>query len=259
MNTRPTPRSAHEPAGPVQRCSVSALEIAAALPRSSARGCTRADHERHIRRSVSSRYRGRLRHYSRFKLRHDPVYAAVAPSLIEFGMPVLDIGSGIGLLGFYLRASGFRARYLGIDCDSGKVAAARRIADDHGLALAFQARTAAVLPEFHGAVAMLDILHYLEHPAQQALLGEAAARVAPGAALVVRTVLREPRWRYRATVLEECLLHAVGWMQMPARHFPNRADIEAPLLALGLAVEISPLWGRTPFASFLIVARRAAL
>jgi hypothetical protein len=34
-------------------------------------------------------------------------------------------------------------------------------------------------------------------------------------------------------------------------------EIRVPLAAAGLTVEIKPLWGRTPFNSYLVVARRA--
>ena len=71
-------------------------------------------------------------------------------------------------------------------------------------------------------------------------------------------MLRERGWRFVATVIEERLLHAVRWMRSPARHFPERTEIETPLRAAGLVVETPPLWGRTPFNSFLLVATRVA-
>ena len=72
--------------------------------------------------------------------------------------------------------------------------------------------------------------------------------------LVVCTAFQEPSWRYRATLFEERLLHGCGWMRMPARHFPRRQEIESVLDELGMQVTINPLWGHTPFASFLLVA-----
>lgn len=213
-----------------------------------------ADASAHLRRRVCDRYGGALRRYARLKLRHDPVYAVVAAQLHDLAAPVLDIGCGIGLLGLYLRARGFRGRYVGIDCDRAKIDAARRIGADEDPALAFALSDAAVLPAFSGAVVLLDVLHYLQRDQQSALLRAAAARIAPGSQLIIRTVLREPPWRYYATVCEEFLLHGIGWMQMPARHFPRRDEIEATLREAGLRAETRPLWGATPFASFLIVA-----
>jgi len=212
----------------------------------------------HIRDLVSRHYRGRLRRYARLKLRHDPVYDAVADELCGAASPVLDIGSGIGLLGVYLRARGFTGAYTGIDCDEAKIAEATRAADGLGSDLTFATLDASALPAFAGTVVLLDMLHYLERDQQHALLFNAARRVNSGGLLIVRTVLREPRWRFIATVWEERLLHRIGWMPR-ARHFPSRSDIETALHAFGFATQVRPLWGATPFASFLIVARRRCL
>lgn len=211
-------------------------------------------------RRIASRFRRPWhRDYSRWKLRLDPAYAAVSGA-IETGdaTPLLDIGCGLGLLGFHLHENGFRGRYLGIDFDAGKIAAARQAAAKGGIPLELQPGDANGLPDFTGHVALLDVLHYLPAAEQSALLRAAAARVAPGAVLIVRNVLRQPGWRFRLTVWEERLLHATGWMRSPAVHYPSREDIETPLREAGLAADVRPLWGKTPFNSFVIAARRPA-
>jgi len=195
------------------------------------------------------------RDYARNKLRLDPVYAAVAAHVEHDTFDLLDIGCGLGLLGFHLRTQGFRGDYRGLDFDAAKIAAARSAAGGEA-GLAFDNGDAQGLPAFRGHVALIDVLHYLPASAQAPLLREAAARVAPGAALIIRNALRQPGWRFRVTVWEERLLHAMGWMRSPARHFPTREEIEAPLHAAGLALDVRPLWGKTPFNSFMIVARR---
>ena len=206
---------------------------------------------------ISNRFsRHWYRGYARNKLRFDPVYAAVTALLAGSEDALLDIGCGLGLLGFYLRESGFRGRYIGVDFDAPKIAEARNIADKHGLDLAFGDGDAVALPTFEGNVVMLDVLHYLSAADQQHLLREAAARTAPGARLIVRNVLRESTWRFHATRIEEFFLYAIRWMRSPARHYPDREEIEATLQAAGLEVQTKPLWGNTPFNSFMILARR---
>ncbi len=205
-------------------------------------------------RGIATNYHGTLRGYARLKLRCDPIYSAAAKLLVDADVPVLDVGCGIGLLGWYLHSRGFNRRYLGIDCDAAKIERARRGADEHAATLTFETRDALVLPTFSGSVVILDVLHYLDQAHQRALLRSAARRIARDGVLVVRTALQEPTWRYRATMLEERLLHGCGCMRMPARHFPRRSEIESALDELGLQVTIKPLWGHTPFASFLVVA-----
>ena len=197
------------------------------------------------------------RDYVRGKLRLDPVYAAVAARLQRDAQALLDVGCGIGLLGLYLRERGHAGAYLGVDFDANKIALARRAAAHCTPPLIFQAGDAGALPASAGHVAVLDVLHYLSASAQQALLADCMARVAPGALLIVRSVLRNRSWRFRATVIEEFFLHATRWMKSPARHYPLREEIEAPLHSAGFTVETVPLWGRTPFNSFFLVARRA--
>jgi 2-polyprenyl-3-methyl-5-hydroxy-6-metoxy-1,4-benzoquinol methylase len=211
-----------------------------------------------LARHIASRFRRPWhRDYARAKLRMDPVYATAASKLGESELPLLDIGCGLGLLGCYLRESGFRGSYLGLDFDHNKITAAREIASNYDR-LAFDDTRAQSLPAFSGHVALVDVLHYLEREEQQTLLREAVARVAPGACLIVRSVLRDRGWRFRMTVIEERVIHAMRWMRSPARHFPLRAEIEQPLLDAGLVVDVRPLWGNTPFNSFVLIATRVA-
>ena len=206
---------------------------------------------------IAARYRRPShRSYIRSKLRWDPLFAAVAPLLVDSPRALLDIGCGLGLLGQYLRERGFRAAYHGLDLDAQKIDEARRAADVARFDLDFADGTADSLPAFSGDVALLDVLHYMPADAQRRVLVEAAARVANGGMLVIRNVLRDRSWRFRITVLQERLARLLGWMRSPLGDFPQREDIEAPLREMGMAVRVKPLWGRTPFNSYLFVAQR---
>lgn len=211
-------------------------------------------------RAVSNRIGARFprrwqRSYVGSKLRADPAFAAIAALMEGRQLPVLDVGCGMGLLAFFLRECGFQSEYLGLDLDSRKILTARQLAGDNR-ATQFREGNALDLPAFTGDVVLLDVLHYLSRAEQQVLLTELAARVAPGGMLILRNVLREPGWRFRVTVVEEYLIHAMRWMRVGASHFPSREEIAQPLAAAGLVLEIRPLWGNTPFNSYLIVARR---
>lgn len=208
---------------------------------------------------IVARYRhSRHRRYVRGKLKWDPQFVAVVPLFAHSTRPLLDIGCGLGLLGQYLRESGSRAPYFGVDPDPTKIDEARVAASAGALDFEFATVDAASLPSFSGDVALIDVLHYLPEDLQRQALANAASRVAPGGVLVIRNVLRDASWRFRVTVAEERFLAMLGWMRFATGHFPRREDIESPLAKLGFDVRVEPLWGRTPFNSYLIVARRAA-
>jgi 2-polyprenyl-3-methyl-5-hydroxy-6-metoxy-1,4-benzoquinol methylase len=188
---------------------------------------------------IAARYRRwRHRRYVRGKLLWDPLFAAAAPLFAGSTRPLLDIGCGLGLLGQYLRETGFRAPYSGIDPDDAKIEEARAAAAAGALDVAFAIGSAASLPAFRGDVVLIDVLHYMPVDAQRQAIALAAARVEPDGVLVIRNVLRAASWRF------------------PTGHYPRREDIEAPLRAIGFDVSVAPLWGRTPFNSWLFVARR---
>lgn len=199
------------------------------------------------------------RGYVHFKLPTDPVYRAVERLLQGTHRPLLDIGCGMGLLGLYLRERGGNNDYLGVDRDARKLRAGLAASAPHAHSMSFQESDANTLPVHRGDVAILDVLHYMAPERQADLLSDAAQRVSDDGVLLIRTCLRDGSWRYRLTVIEEWLLHASGWMQARGTcHIPTREQIAAPLIAAGFDVVLHPLWGRTPFNSWLCVARRAA-
>jgi 2-polyprenyl-3-methyl-5-hydroxy-6-metoxy-1,4-benzoquinol methylase len=195
--------------------------------------------------------------YARWKLACDPAYDAVDHLLRGSSLPLLDIGCGIALLGQYLQAAGMRAPYLGVDHDPRKITAAREAAAAAGLGdrMDLRCADAVTLPPVHGHVALLDILHYLSAAQQQALLPVAIAHLAPEGTLVIRNVLREPNWRFHATRVEEFFLRVSGWIPGGAQHYPDAEELCAPLRQAGLDVQVSSLRGRTPYNSYLLVAR----
>src|SRR5699024_673334 len=130
------------------------------------------------------------RGYARGKLRTDPVFEAANRELSGNGLPLLDVGCGMGLLGQYLRECGWRGRYVGIDSDRRKIASARSVTSGCG-DMEFIDCDAGNLPEFHGNVAILDALHYMPTDAQQRVLADAARRIAIGGVLMIRNCLRD--------------------------------------------------------------------
>ncbi|WP_421569396.1 methyltransferase domain-containing protein [Stenotrophomonas sp. PD6] len=197
-------------------------------------------------------------YYSRGKLGSDPLYPGVLAALTPCSQPLLDIGCGLGLLAHVLRQNQRTQAYFGVDIDADKIARAQRAGTRAALANARFAcvDASAALPDHHGSVALLDVLQYLPAEAQPVLLREAAARVAPGGRLVIRTTLADNSGRDRTTRITDMLAHLVGWMGTRPRHYPDAASVRAPLDAAGLQVEMTPLYGNTPFNNWLVTAVR---
>ena len=196
--------------------------------------------------------------YSLSKLAMDPLYEA-APGAFDEGESLLDLGCGIGLLLHCLRASGRNVPYIGVDTDAGKITAARVASSRGGLANAdFQVCDLSVqFPMHRGSVALLDVLQYLPQQAQGALLSQAAQCVSKQGKLVIRTGLADGTWRSAMTRATDRFGHRVGWMKTSFKAQPSAQEMRATLQRHGLHAEFKPLWGRTPFNNWLVIARRS--
>ncbi|MBS0567114.1 MAG: class I SAM-dependent methyltransferase [Proteobacteria bacterium] len=211
--------------------------------------------------SIAGAYLPSRQHYwyARCKLASDPLYAGVGAVLRETSAPLLDLGCGIGLLAHTLRAQGFRGGYLGVDNDANKIAAARTAA---GRADLGEARFACIdlarapLPAHRGSVALLDVLQYLPPQAANELVERAAACIAPGARLVIRSGLDDADARTRFTRAMDVFSRRIGWMNTAPKRYPTRAELETLLAGCGLRARFAPLSGRLPFNNWLIVGEK---
>ena len=206
---------------------------------------------------ISSHFTRRwMRFYSRGKLRHDPAFPAAFEHIGKSALPLLDIGCGVGLLAFYLRECGFLPDITGLDVDGEKIREGRVVAGGHYTGITLNTGDVSLLPVFSGNVAMLDVLHYLPAEMQRRALAEMAERVAPGGWCFIRTTPRDGSWRYRVTQIEEWFARAIAWSARPVVAYPTLAQIEACFPAAEFDAEVRPLWGNTPFNSWLLAFRR---
>jgi hypothetical protein len=105
-------------------------------------------------------------------------------------------------------------------------------------------------------VTILDILQYMSAEAQTALLREAAARVAQGAKLVIRSGMNAPGWRFQLTRIADWFAACCFWMKAAPVTYPRPETLAATLESCGLRGTIRPLWGRTPFNNWLAIFER---
>lgn len=209
-------------------------------------------------RSVADLYEPRwLRHYVASKLRSDRVFVRAYELLRDSTQPILDVGCGVGLLPFYLRARGCTQPVIGIDIDARKLARARDIAARRYNDITFLEQDASgALPDLSGNVTLLDVLHYLAPAKQQALLLSVALRVAPAGMLLVRDCPRDGSARYFATHLAERFAQAISWNVGVPLHFPAREEITRVFKPAEFTSSEEPMWGGGPFNNRLWSFRR---
>ena len=146
---------------------------------------------------------------------------------------------------------------ISIDHDSRKISAARELAQRYAHLDFRCADLRQPLPTAHN-VLLVDVLHYFTPAEQAQLLRAVASVVPPGGVVIVRDAVRDGSWRYRLTVLQETFSRVIRWLKADRLSFPSRPEVETPFREAGFTVEVSPLWGRTPFNNHLFVFRRPA-
>lgn len=166
----------------------------------------------------------------------------------------MDLGCGVGLLAACLRAVGHGAAITGVDIDQRKIELAKTVLGEENTD--FRVGSALGFPEHRGDVVMLDVLHYFSDGEQQLLLSKIAASIAPGGMALIRLTLDEPNWRFAATRIEERLIAWSGWIRNAGHNFPTREELEHPFLAAGMNVVLRPMWGVTPFNSYMLEVTR---
>ena len=206
---------------------------------------------------VALRFESRpLYHYVVRKLRADPAYPAAYEAIHASQESLLDVGCGLGLLGFYLRERGFENPIVGLDRDFRKIRTAQRIASAYPrIELRAQDLRGALI-EFRGNIALLDVLHYLSPSDQTELLVALAEKVAPGAVLIIRDCPRDGGWRYFATFVAEKFAQLISWNISAPLHFPARESILEKFAPNEFECDVRPLWGSTPFNNHLFTFRR---
>lgn len=205
-------------------------------------------------------------HYVRLKLLMDPVAKMVASIAGERDGAlghVVDVGGGRGQLPILLLELGRATSAHAIDWDADKIAHGRAAAlrDDlstsGALALTFaqgDARTAEI-PEAD-TVLLIDLLHYCHAAEQDEILRRAARAVRPGGRLIVREADTERGVRSFLTKASERFFTLIRFNVGDRVEFRAAREIAAVMEAEGLACDIAPAWGKTPYSNVWIVGAR---
>lgn len=214
------------------------------------------------------------RRWAAGKLGRDPIFPAlIEQRVFRDGSWVLDLGCGRGLLAAWLLAAerleasgawpanlarppqGLRFRgfeLMGREAEIG----------NRALQASFPGRV-----EFAGgdmrevaigttdAVAILDVLHYIDYDAQESLLDRIRIALPTGGVLVTRVGDAGAGWRFGfSQFVDFCMASAQGHRHPPTWCRPLEAWIET-LTHRGFAVQVSPMSDGTPFANVMLIAR----
>jgi len=209
-------------------------------------------------------------HFSRSKLRHDPVFVGLLERrVIPDARRLVDLGCGQGLLASWLRAARalfdaghWRAEWpappkvdhiFGLELMSRDIERARTALADLGEFVVGDMRTT----DFGQAdvIVVLDVLHYIEYHDQLDVLRRVRAALPPHGVFVTRIGDAAAGLPFH---LSRWIDHAVSFSRghrRPRSYCRASADWTRLLEQLGFHVDSIPMSGRTPFANVLLIAR----
>ena len=212
-------------------------------------------------------------HWARGKLGRDPVFRGMlARGELPPSARVVDIGCGQGLLASLLQAcadqqaadrwpadwpvAASACSYTGIELMSSDVARGRQALA--GIALAPQFVCAdmrqAVLPPCD-VVVILDVLHYVNHDDQRAVLQRVAQALQPSGRLLLRVGDAASRRGFAISQWVDRVVTGVRGHRVAPTWGRSLHEWQALLVQLGFAVQAVPQSQGTPFANVLLVAR----
>jgi SAM-dependent methyltransferase len=194
------------------------------------------------------------RHFAYGKLTRDPVFGHILRErLVPAGARVLDLGCGQGLLAALLDAAGTPpASYVGVDLGERDIERARAMAKPWASFVAGDIRSCEMPAS--DAIALLDVLHYVDHDAQALLLGRIRAALAPGGRLLLRVANATGSLRFRCTDWTDRLAMRLRGQVFDRLWSRPVEEWRGELARHDLRVDSAPMSAGTPFANVLLVA-----
>jgi predicted exporter len=151
------------------------------------------------------------RMFARFKLQLDPMFRELPDQLAGFAAPprvLIDIGTGYGVPACWLAETFPGVHIYGIEPSADRVRVATQALGADGTVARGAAPDLPPAPPGADGAFMLDMLHYLNADALALTLSGLHARLAAGAPLIIRAVMRPTRrrpWSFRVDQLKNKL------------------------------------------------------
>lgn len=210
-------------------------------------------------------------HFARGKLGGDPVFLGLLRTGVIAGDGrILDLGCGQGLLASWLRSAGelFErgdwpagwpppprpAAIRGIELMPKDIERARRAVGDLAEFVQGDIRTA----DFGHAevVVILDVLHYIDHEAQEDVLRRVWNALPPGGTFVTRVGDADGGLPFRLSNLVDFMAAAARGHHRPRFWCRPLSGWKECLVRTGFSVETLPMSDGTPYANVMLIATR---
>lgn len=212
-------------------------------------------------------------HWSRGKLGGDPAFPAlIERQLLPDGGRILDLGCGRGLLAAWLLAAEqivaagewsaetphppHGIAYRGIELVGREVACGNQALRSFGARARLEQGDLRVAELGNpDAVVILDVLHYIDYAAQEAVLDAIRATLPHGGVFITRVGDAAGGLGFRISqVVDRCMTLAQGH-RLPRMWCRPLGDWTATLKRRGFHVTTRSMSKGTPFANVMIVAR----
>ncbi len=213
--------------------------------------------------------------FARGKLGRDPVFRALLEQgLVPPGARVLDIGCGQGLLASLLAtcdalvtqdqwpsswaSAPTDTRYTGIELMARDVARAQAAVIAMSTPpryICADMRSAALPP--CDVVVILDVLHYVDHAAQDALLRRVHTALAPQGRLLLRVGDASSAWGFAVSQWVDRWVTRVRGHRAAPTHGRSLVQWQTALARCGFTVRAQSMSQGTPFANVLLIGDKA--
>jgi len=204
-------------------------------------------------------------YFARGKLGGDPIFSAVLnEGLIPNNAHIVDIGCGQGVLAALLAAAQQTFEHSpnhwtlsGFDLRTRAIHHGQQALADLGARVRLTVGDARQVPLPSCQIAIIfDVLHYMDHAAQEDLLQRVYHALDRGGSLLLRVGPASTHWRFRFTLLCDWLVtwaRGTPWPRFWCRPLDEWTGL---LTKLGFTVEAKPMSQGTPFANVLLVCTR---